>query len=34
MAIPIKAIKVVERVRFELPFKKKEKEKYEMFLEN
>jgi hypothetical protein len=28
MAIPITAIKSVERVTFELPFKKNEKEKY------
>jgi hypothetical protein len=28
MAIPLKAIKKVERVDFELPFSKKDKEKY------
>jgi len=34
MAIPVTAIKKVERVSFELPFKKKEKEKYGPYLEN
>jgi hypothetical protein len=34
MAIPITAIKSVERVTFELPFKSSEKDKYAVFLEN
>lgn len=33
MAIPIKAIKKVERVNFELPFSKREKDKYAPFLD-
>ena len=34
MAIPITAIKKVEKVDFELPFKKNEKEKYSLYLNN
>ena len=34
MAIPITAIKSVERVTFDLPFKKAEKDKHSAFLEN
>jgi hypothetical protein len=34
MAIPITAIKKVEKVNFELPFKKNEKEKYGAYLSN
>jgi hypothetical protein len=34
MAIPITAIKRVERVNFELPFKKGEKEKHQLYIEN
>lgn len=34
MAIPIKAIKKVERVHFDLPFKKSEKEKHSAYISN